>query len=119
MVPRNSVRPLMMMMVRRKERGQQINGADKPKVGTEGREEVDLVYGFPIVSEGFFFRESHEWSTSKIMLHIVGWRGKNNKMMMTLSDGEGKIRIMMVRMLLIGHELIFPMKSCLWSQEQA
>ena len=53
-----------------------IKVADKPKVGTEGRE-VDLIScGFPFVSEVFFLQESDEWSMLKIRLHIVGWQGK-------------------------------------------
>ena len=33
--------------------------------------EVDVMSGFPFVSEVFFFRESYEWSMLEIMLHIV------------------------------------------------
>ena len=40
------------------------------------RREVDLVHGFPFVSEVFFFQESDEWSMLKIMLHLVGCQGK-------------------------------------------
>ena len=38
--------------MRRKEQGQQINGVDKPNVGTY-ISEVDLVHGFPFCFRGF------------------------------------------------------------------
>ena len=58
-----------------KERGQQMEKIKfKPKVCF--RRELDFVHRFLLFPCFSSFGDVHEWSTLKLMLHIVGWQAQ-------------------------------------------